>query len=86
MPDSSPKYRLQQHELGYYEIAPKPSTEELRAHYNAKYYDYGPQAAGKSQYAYDYSADELLHKRIAADEAGSYFDGLGATPAGDRLR
>ncbi len=57
--------KLVQHELGFFEAVPKPSREELETFYRQNYF--GP-AAGDSQYAHAYTADELELKRIIAEE------------------
>jgi 2-polyprenyl-3-methyl-5-hydroxy-6-metoxy-1,4-benzoquinol methylase len=50
---------------GFFEVEPKPSEEELRKFYRDQYYD-KPRA--DSQYAYEYTQEELRHKELAAAE------------------
>ena len=46
--------RLQQHPLGFYEIAEKPTVDELQKHYAEKYYQ-----DAKGSYEHEYNRDEL---------------------------
>lgn len=55
--------------LGYYEIWPKPTRDELRRYYSDQYYA-NPDRA--NQYSYGYTAEELEHKTIAVAEAHHY--------------
>lgn len=57
-------YTLVQNKLGYREISPKPSAEELGKYYNQKYF-----ANPDTQYQPSYAPDELRHKYIRCREA-----------------
>ncbi|MEW6165097.1 MAG: class I SAM-dependent methyltransferase [Pseudomonadota bacterium] len=48
--------RLRKHPLGYWEIANKPTPEELQQYYAEKYYQ-----EGKGSYELEYSEDELMY-------------------------
>lgn len=48
--------RLKKHPLGYWEIAAKPSLQELQQYYADKYYQ-----EAKGSYELEYSKDELLY-------------------------
>jgi SAM-dependent methyltransferase len=50
---------------GYYEIAPRPTSEELAAYYRDKYF--GSRDEG-NPYAYGYTAEELAHKELQPAE------------------
>jgi 2-polyprenyl-3-methyl-5-hydroxy-6-metoxy-1,4-benzoquinol methylase len=50
---------------GYFQIDPMPSAQELRAYYRDQYYA-APTA--NSQYAHEYTQEELLHKQLPAAE------------------
>jgi len=50
-------YKLVINELGFKEVTPKPSEEELRLHYNKNYFDSGT-------YSVSYSEEELQQKII----------------------
>lgn len=65
----SKRYNLDRHELGYWRIQPSPTLEELRAFYLDKYYPKQEADQKVLQYASDYDALELEHKRIAGLEA-----------------
>jgi len=65
----APEVRLVQSPLGYFEVNPKPSPEELAAYYADRYYSAGRE---RSQYAYAYTPDELEHHRLVADETLRY--------------
>ena len=59
-------YELVEHPLGFIEVSPKPTEEELTAYYRNKYY---AKVEGKtSQYSYEYDADERLQKQLGAHE------------------
>ena len=61
--------RLQKHALGFWEIAIKPSSQELQKHYADRYYQ-----EAKGSYEHEYTKDELLfikaklEQRLAALE------------------
>jgi SAM-dependent methyltransferase len=61
---------------GYFEIEPKPSAEELAAHYRNKYYG---RADGVGQYAHGYTAEELEHKCLSPAEAERVWNGAPGT-------
>lgn len=63
------RYTLERHELGFWRVQPSPSLEELRAFYLDKYYPKQEADQKILQYASDYDALELEHKRIAGLEA-----------------
>ena len=48
-------HRLKRHPLGYWEIANKPTSQELRQYYAEKYYQENPGTG----YEFEYSSDEL---------------------------
>lgn len=72
-------YSLRRTEDGFYSVRPLPTREELREHYNNKYYH---NEARRNQYSYAYTEEELEHKYISSMEAeavagidqGSYLD------------
>lgn len=57
-----PNYQVIQNELGYQEIKPKPTSEELQKFYNSQYFNSGT-------YSVEYSNDEMKHKKIFFQEA-----------------
>jgi SAM-dependent methyltransferase len=59
-------------ESGYYQVQPKPEPETLAAYYRDKYYG---AKDGRTQYAHNYTAEELEHKRLSAVEAERVFGG-----------
>src|SRR4051794_465675 len=65
----APRVSLVQAPLGYWQVDPMPSDEELRAHYTRAYFD-GSRATGI--YASEYTDAELAHKRILVDELVQY--------------
>ncbi|MEQ9397810.1 MAG: class I SAM-dependent methyltransferase [Longimicrobiales bacterium] len=56
---ADPDWKVVRHPLGYYEVQPKPSREELADYYARKYYQEGIGA-----YELDYTPDELAHVRL----------------------
>ena len=63
---------------GYRTIEPKPTSEQLKAYYQDRYFALG---RANSQYAYEYTAEELEHKYVSPKEcerlvrrAGSLFE------------
>ena len=64
----SKKYSLIKNKLGYYEVSPKPTIEELNDHYNNKYYQYD-----KSIYEKSYTKDELRYFDVEAEIALNTF-------------
>ena len=58
------KYSLVKNPVGYYEISPKPSIEELKEHYAKKYYQ-----ENKGDYKKAYSEDELTYFGVEAELA-----------------
>ena len=50
--------------LGYLEVHPKPTADELERHYNDRYF-----GGEKSTYRAEYPKEELLHRRIPSLEA-----------------
>lgn len=56
--------RTRAHPLGFKEVLPKPTKEELERHYNDKYF-----AGNHKQYSSHYTDEEILHKRIQCLEA-----------------
>ena len=65
----SKRYTLERHELGFWHVQPPPTLEELRAFYLDMYYPKQEADQKILQYASDYDALELEHKRIAGMEA-----------------
>ena len=65
----SKRYNLDRHELGFWHIQPSPTLEDLRAFYLDRYYPKQEADQKVLQYASDYGALELEHKRIAGMEA-----------------
>jgi len=65
----SKRYTLERHELGFRHVQPSPTLEELRAFYLDMYYPRQEADQKILQYASDYDALELEHKRIAGLEA-----------------
>ena len=60
------EYELVEHPLGFIEVSPKPTSEELRDYYRAQYYE---KAEGKtSQYSYEYGPTERIYKQLGARE------------------
>lgn len=57
--------------LGFAEVEPKPTAEDLRAHYRARYF---AAAESNNQYAHPYTDEELRHKSIVGREALLYVD------------
>lgn len=57
------KYDLKLNELGYMEVYPKPSLEELEEHYRDKYF----QLTTSSSYKSSYSDEELLFMDLEAE-------------------
>lgn len=55
--------RLKRHDLGYWEIADKPTTAELQAYYANKYYQ-----EGKGSYALAYTEDELAYFKAKLEQ------------------
>jgi len=55
-------YKISKNTYGYFEVLPKPSVEELEAHYSQKYYQ---QSLGS--YERSYSADELRYFEVESD-------------------
>lgn len=45
------KFEIKKNSFGYYEIFPKPTTEELKDYYNLKYYQ-----NQSGNYRYDYTS------------------------------
>ncbi len=45
--------RLKRNSLGYYEIANKPSQDDLQSFYSQKYYQYGEKGAVSYEKSYD---------------------------------
>ncbi len=56
--------RTKAHALGFKEVLPKPTKEELARHYNDKYF-----AGTHKQYSSNYTDEEILHNEIACLEA-----------------
>ena len=50
---------------GYFEISPRPSSEELAAYYRDKYFG---SRDGRTPYAHGYTPEELAHKRLQPAE------------------
>jgi SAM-dependent methyltransferase len=63
MTDKTPEknWSLTRHDLGFLRVTPSPSVDELRAHYESKYFNAG-------QYADDYTDEELVQKTADAEE------------------
>lgn len=55
--------RLRLHELGYWEVAEKPTMAELQSYYANKYYQ-----EGKGSYALAYAEDELAYFRAKLEQ------------------
>lgn len=55
--------RLQLHPLGFYEIADKPTVDELQRYYAEKYYQ-----GAKGSYAHEYTQDELKYFRCRLEQ------------------
>lgn len=55
--------RLKRHDLGYWEVAAKPTTAELQSYYANKYYQ-----EGKGSYALAYSDDELAYFKAKLEQ------------------
>jgi 2-polyprenyl-3-methyl-5-hydroxy-6-metoxy-1,4-benzoquinol methylase len=53
--------RLKQHSLGFYEIAEKPTPEELQKYYAEKYYQ---EAKGSYEHAYSYEELECFRAKL----------------------
>ncbi|MCA9556495.1 MAG: class I SAM-dependent methyltransferase, partial [Myxococcales bacterium] len=58
--------KLVQHRLGFYEVHPKPTPEELEAHYRDKYFAKG---GATLTYAHEYTEEEVAHRYMEAAEA-----------------
>lgn len=58
------KFSLKKHALGFYEIHPKPSLNELSEHYAEKYYQ-----ESSGSYAHSYSEDELRYFEVCGEIA-----------------
>ncbi|MCC6277215.1 MAG: class I SAM-dependent methyltransferase [Oligoflexia bacterium] len=54
---------VRENELGFFEIWPKPSEEDLEKYYNDKYF-----AANKGQYSASYSTEEIRQKYVECEE------------------
>jgi hypothetical protein len=55
--------RLKQHPLGFYEIAEKPTVDELQKYYAEKYYQ-----NAEGSYEHEYTQDELKYFRIRLEQ------------------
>lgn len=60
---------LRRNALGYVEVWPRPTEEELARFYNSDYYGGHP---GSNQYSHSYTQDELAHKEIELAETASF--------------
>lgn len=63
--------RLKKHLLGFWEIAEKPTSQELQQYYANKYYQ-----EGKGSYELEYSKDELLYFRAKLEQRYSVLQHL----------
>lgn len=57
---------------GYFEIEPRPTSEELAAYYRDKYYG---SRDGRTPYAHGYTAEELEHKLLQPAETELVWNG-----------
>jgi 2-polyprenyl-3-methyl-5-hydroxy-6-metoxy-1,4-benzoquinol methylase len=60
------EYELVEHPLGFVEVSPKPSSQELTDYYRGQYYEKADSKT--SQYSYEYDATERIYKQLGAQE------------------
>ena len=65
MQENTVQTKLVQMPEGYFEIAPRPTSEELAAYYRDKYFG---SRDGRTPYAHGYTAEELEHKQLQPAE------------------
>jgi 2-polyprenyl-3-methyl-5-hydroxy-6-metoxy-1,4-benzoquinol methylase len=61
--------RIKKHPLGFWEIAVKPTSQELKSYYADKYYQ-----EPKGSYALEYTKDELLYFRAKLEQRSAVLE------------
>ena len=73
--------RLQKNPVGFYELAEKPTAQELKKYYEDKYYQ-----EAKGSYEYDYTPDELKYFRVRLEQNASAMNACQPSPKTSGIR